>query len=266
MALLANATHLNPSSAYYLPNNGTPTAPSIIASGDVTIQSTGADVDVLANGDFTVLTGDDVLVSAGGEANIGVANNVCGVVIYSSAATETNLTGRTGATSLAFGVSPVVAPNALAISGTGIATAVPVSVGNNQTLTIPAGSSLSFANLSAPRGTFRGTGTVAGNAFPNGVRTAITNPVGIVEGLYSITHECTSIGGDATGAKGCLGTVAYWTGTVWQGGGCFGVSSGGGNMALFPADNRSTMTGLNTTGGDTVGSVVRFVQLAGSAV
>lgn len=131
-----------------------------------------------------------------------------------------------------------------------------LQIAASNAITMAAGSSLTFSNAGAPRGTFRAAEVLA-TPIATGTTVTLTNPVGLPEGLYAVLIN--GVAGDIHAASQ-PSTVAYWTGTVWVGGATLGD-----NTQLAPNQARTAMTFFNNTGGNLVDFTARFVELAGAA-
>jgi hypothetical protein len=119
------------------------------------------------------------------------------------------------------------------------------------------GAQVKFNNASAQRGTFRADVPVVD--IPDTATQVISNPGSIVEGLYAVCVDCagTTTNPNLRGVS----TVAYWTGTAWEGG-CVSAAN---NLELQAAPGKAQLQIVNGTGGTLDAVNVLFVLLAGAA-
>jgi hypothetical protein len=132
-----------------------------------------------------------------------------------------------------------------------------VYVDSGGEIDVQPGAVLKFNNAGAQRGTFRADVPVVD--IPDATTQVISNPGSIVEGLYAVCVDCA--GTTANPNLRGISTVAYWTGTAWEGG-CVSAAN---NLELQAAPGKAQLQIVNGTGGTLDAVNVLFVLLAGAA-
>lgn len=230
MSLLTSTNLANATQAHWLANHGTAAAP-VIPGNPVQLCTNGPVASSVSTTDCRLFApggGSMKLGTLGGQNNIQIGPGLQNVL-----SVDTILNGPAG---------------------------TDLQIASSNAITMLAGSSLTFSNAGAPRGTFRSTEiltTPIPSAPAPGSTVALTNPVGLPEGLYAVLINGVASDGHSASQPS---TVAYWTGTLWVGGAVLAD-----NTQLAPNDARTAMTFFNNTGGNLVDFTARFVELAGAA-
>lgn len=137
-----------------------------------------------------------------------------------------------------------IGPTANIFTNVPVIASATVQMGNTTRLEMLAGSVLDFNSVSAQANTLSLTSALP-TPIANGATVNITNPVGLVPGVYAITIR--SPAGDGQNSR-AVGTTGVYVGGQWASGGAASTNYGGFNVDLFPNNARSLLTLTNNSG------------------